>query len=82
MASVDAIHWRKAIDKEGQSLISHVMWKLVHFPNDKKALTSRWIFKIKHDADGNVERYKARMVIRGFKQVEYIEYDETFAPVI
>ncbi|OWZ13148.1 Gag-pol Polyprotein [Phytophthora megakarya] len=82
MASANALHWRKAIDKEGQSLISHGTWKLMHLPNGKKALTSRWIFKIKYDADGNVERCKARLVIRGFEQVKYIDYDEIFAPVI
>lgn len=78
----DAFHWRKAIDKEGQSLIAHGTWKLVQLPKGKRALTSKWIFKIKYDAQGRIERYKARLVIRGFEQVKYIDYDEIFAPVI
>ena len=44
-------------------------------------VTSRWIYKVKHAADGTVEKYKARFVARGFSQVEGVDYDETFAPV-
>ena len=42
---------------------------------------SRWIFKIKHGADGSIEKFKARFVARGFSQVEGVDYEETFTPV-
>ena len=57
------------------------VWDVVLRPKGKSVVTSKWIFKIKHAADGSVGKYKARFVARGFSQKEGIDYEETFAPV-
>ena len=49
-------------------------------PQEKKVVGSKWIYKVKHAADGSVEKYKARFMAKGFSQNEGIDYEETFAP--
>jgi hypothetical protein len=44
-------------------------------------VTSRWLYKLKHAADGSIEKYKSLFVARGFSQIEGVDYDETFVPV-
>ena len=57
------------------------VWEIVPRPNIKDVVSSRWLFKIKHAADGSIEKYKARFVAHGFSQKEGIDYEETFALV-
>ncbi|CAI7885755.1 unnamed protein product [Closterium sp. NIES-54] len=56
--------------------------ELVELPEGRKAITSKWLFKIKSDADGKIERYKSRLVAKGYQQNEKVEYKELFAPVV
>ena len=72
---------KEALDSEYTSLIRNRAWNLVQLPKGRKPVGCRWVFKIKHDANGAVERYKARLVAEGFSQEESIDYEETFSPV-
>ena len=81
MASPDAHEWQIAIESELESLRINGTWTLVDLPPGHKAITVRWLFKRKRNPDGTVERYKARLVVQGYKQVEGIDYDEVYAPV-
>jgi hypothetical protein len=67
--------------EEYQSIIKNDVWEIVPRPKSKDVVSSKWLLKIKHVADGSIEKYKARFVARGFSQKEGIDYEETFAPV-
>ncbi|CAO1618272.1 unnamed protein product [Parajaminaea phylloscopi] len=73
--------WRKAIDKELDCLAKNNTWQEVPLPSDAHTITAKWVFKLKRDASGQIVKFKARLVARGFSQVEGIDYTETFAPV-
>ena len=63
------------------SIMKNDLWEFVPRPTEKSVVTYRWLYKIKHVADGSVQKYKARFVAHGFTQKEGIDYDETFAPI-
>ena len=63
------------------SMYENKMWTLVDLPNDRQAIENKWIFKKKTDADGNGTVYKARLAVKGFRQVQGVDYDETFSHV-
>jgi hypothetical protein len=67
--------------KEYKSILKNDVWDIILRLEGKSVVTSKWIYKIKHVADGSVEKYKAIFVVRGFSQVEGVDYDETFSPV-
>ena len=80
-----AAFWQKGIDKELASQAKNKTWTLVPRSEASNILTSRWVFNVKQIPDGSgntVESPKARLVARGFQQVEGLDYTETYAPVI
>jgi hypothetical protein len=54
--------------EEYQSIMNNDVWEVVLSPEGKSVVTSKWIYKIKHAADGSIEKYKARFVARRFSQ--------------
>lgn len=67
--------------QEYDALLENDTWELIKRPKDKKILTNKWVFKVKMNKDGSMDKYKARLVARGFEQEAGIDYEEVFAPV-
>jgi len=74
-------HWKKAMIKELDSIEKNDTWRLVQLPTDKKCIDFKWVFKTKLKPDGQVAKYKARLVARGFLQKYGQDYYEVYAPV-
>lgn len=73
--------WREAMEKKIEALERNMTWTLERLPPGKRAIDSKWVYKIKYKPTGEVERFKARLVAKGFTQIEGIDFHETFAPV-
>ncbi|CAI7844808.1 unnamed protein product [Closterium sp. NIES-54] len=82
LESSDSEEWKKAMESELKSIEENGTWELVELPEGRKVITSKWLFKIKSDADGEIERYKSRLVAKGYQQKEKVDYKELFAPVV
>ncbi len=74
--------WIKATNEEFQAMMSNDVWDLVELPPHRKALKSKWVWKIKYAHDGTLERFKARLVIKGYLQIAGVDFVDTFAPVL
>ena len=80
MARADRDEWIKAAQIEINALIENSTWELVELPAGRRAIGSCWVFLVKRQANGEIERYKARLVARGDNQRPGVDYDQVFAP--
>ena len=73
--------WERAIEEELATLKAAGTWRLEEAPPGANIIGSKWVFKAKKDAAGNITRYKAHLVAQGFSQIGGVDYDDTYAPV-
>ena len=69
------------MDEEIHAIMKNDTWELRELPKGKQSIGVKWVYKTKCNAEGRVDKHKARLVVKGYKQKHGIEYEETFAPV-
>jgi hypothetical protein len=80
MRRPDSEVWYQAMVREMEAHLENSTWELVKLPPGRKAIGSKWVFKVKRNPNGTVERHKACLVAKGFGQRPGVDFDETFAP--
>lgn len=78
----DREYWKKAMKEEINSLAENETWVLVDLPEGRKAIRNKWVFKTKRGPDGSVQRYKARLEVKGCSQRPCINYEKVYSPVV
>lgn len=78
---VDRKNWLDAVDRELKSIEKNNTWKKVSKPNNTRILDTKWVFSYKGLEDKDEDKYKARLVVRGFAQEKDKNYDEIYSPV-
>jgi hypothetical protein len=73
--------WNEAISAELKSLDEAYTWDIVQWPKNRNIVSSKWVFKIKRNTAGEINKYKVQLVAQGFTQIYGINYYKTYAPV-
>jgi hypothetical protein len=81
MRSAHSSKWLEAMKDEMRSMSNNRVWDLEEIPKGAKIVGCKWVYMTKCDSKGNIERFKARFVAKGFMQREDIDYTKTFFPV-
>jgi histone deacetylase 1/2 len=80
--ALDDVRWREAMNDEYQALMENKTWHLVPPSSTRNIIDCKWVYRINKNVDGTIDRYKACLVAKGFKQRYGIDYEDTFNPVV
>ncbi|GLU17722.1 hypothetical protein SLE2022_340780 [Rubroshorea leprosula] len=79
--AMNSEEWKTAMQEELNMFEKNATWKLVDRPTNKNVLGVKWVYKVKLNSDGSLNKCKARLVVKGYSQLAGIDFTETFAPV-
>ncbi|MCI39713.1 hypothetical protein A2U01_0060945, partial [Trifolium medium] len=74
-------NWRKAMVEEMAALHTNNTWDIVSLPPDKTTVGCQWVYTVKVGPDGQIDRFKACLVAKGYTQIFGLDYGDTFSPV-
>ncbi|KAL4291703.1 hypothetical protein GQ457_14G023770 [Hibiscus cannabinus] len=75
------VEWKEAMQEEIRMISKNDTWKLVDKPKNKKVIGVKWVYRVKLNSDGSINKHKARLVVKGYSQEFGVDFTETFAPV-
>ncbi|KAL4388598.1 hypothetical protein GQ457_09G027370 [Hibiscus cannabinus] len=75
------VEWKEAMHEEIRMISKNDTWKLVDKPKNKKVIGVKWVYRVKLNSDGSINKHKARLVVKGYSQEFGVDFTETFAPV-
>ena len=75
------IDWKKAMQAEMDAIEKNRTWVLTDLPHGRKPIILKWVYKLKKNTEGEIVRYKAMIISRGYVQKKGIDFEEVFAPV-
>ena len=84
-SSTQWLRWKESMDKEIKDLLIHDTWETMKrskVPSGRKVTKSKWVYTIKYNRDGTIERFKSRFVACGYSQVEGEDYSHSFSALM
>jgi len=80
--ALENVDWLAAMQQEYDALLKNKTWDLVPLPPNRQAIGCKWVFRIKENVDGSINRFRARLVAKRFHQIHGFDFHETFSPVV